>query len=140
MNITSIRWGEALALPAYTYGTASGALSAAAGYAAAHPPGSFTFHPTDGISLSPEWTRNFYEGSTLSRLQPILAGVSALVHGVRGGFELAEGLRESNGRKQLAGALDLGIAATSALSLASPGIGGAATLGLVAARAVLAVV
>lgn len=126
----SFSWSKALALPAYTYGLASGALSAATGFAQRFPAGGFTINPGQGIVLNPEWTRHLAEGSLLNAAQPILAGLTTVLLGTRGVLELSEG-------RHLAGALDLAAAAASAGSLVSPGIGGAATLALMAARSLV---
>ncbi len=126
----SFSWSKALALPAYTYGLASGALSAATGFAQRFPAGGFTINPGQGIVLNPEWTRHLADGTLLNSAQPILAGLTAVLLGARGVLELNEG-------RHLAGALDLAAATTSAGSLVSPGIGGAATLALLAARSLV---
>jgi hypothetical protein len=126
----SFSWGKALALPAYVYGPLSGGLSLATGYAQAFPAGGFTLNPGQGIHLNPEWTRNFAEGTVLRTAQPIVAGMTALLLGVRGAMELKEG-------KTVAGALDLGAAVASAASILSPTYGGLATIGLIAARGVV---
>lgn len=126
----SFSWSKALALPAYTYGLASGALSAATGFAQRFPAGGFSINPGQGIVLNPEWTRHLADGTLLNSAQPILAGLTAVLLGARGVLELNEGCH-------LAGALDLAAAAASAGSLVSPGIGGAATLALLAARSLV---
>jgi hypothetical protein len=132
-----IDWPVALALPAYVYGGGSAVLSTLSGYADTHPYGGVTINPGRGIRFNPEWTRHFGEYSTLRQLQPIVAGIAAAVHGVRGALELHQGIQGGKARLKLAGALDLGLAAASALSMAAPGTGGALSLVLLAGRAVL---
>lgn len=126
----SFEWGQALALPAYVYGPLSGGLSLATGFSNAFPAGGFTINPGQGIHLNPEWTRHFAEGTLLRTAQPIVAGMTALLLGVRGAMELKDG-------KTAAGALDLAAGAASAASILSPTYGGLATIGLIAARGVL---
>lgn len=128
-----VDWGKAMALPAYAYGSVSAALSAASGYADANPAGGVRIGP-GGIRANPEWTRNLAPHTTARQIQPILAAVSAGVHLLRGSVELSQGLESGDRRLQIAGALDLGLAASSALCVASPGVGGAVSLGLLAAR------
>ena len=125
----SFSWGKALALPAYTYGPLSGGLSLATGFAERFTAGGFTINPGQGIHLNPEWTRHLAEGTMLHTLQPIAAGITGLLLGVRGLAELNEG-------RTVAGALDLAAAVASAGSIVSPSIGGTATLVLIGARAV----
>lgn len=126
----SFSWGKALALPAYVYAPLSGGLSLATGFAERFPAGGFTINPGQGVHLNPEWTRNFAEGTLLRSLQPVAAGMTALVLSVRGLAELNEG-------KRLEGALDLGAAAASLGSIFAPTTGGLATVALIAARGVM---
>ena len=128
-------WDKAMALPAYTFGPAAGALAGLSAYSDAFPPGGITINP-GGVHLNPEFTRHFQPGTTLRQLTPLLAIASTGVHLVRGGFELERGLRENDQHLKVAGALDLGIAATSALTLAAPAAGGISTLALGLARGV----
>lgn len=129
------RWSKALALPAYVYGGASATLSSLVSYAAAHPPGGVVIGPA-GMRRLPRWTRHFSPGSPLHSLQPILAGISAGVQLVRGGAELAEGYRRGDRTGLVAGSLDLALAAVSAVSTVSPGVGGL-RLALLAGRVLL---
>lgn len=129
-------WSKALALPAYTYGALASGLSAASAYADAHPAGGIVIGP-GGIHRNPEWTRHLASHTLLRQVQPILAGVSAGLHLVRGALEVRDGLRDSDSRRLLAGALDLGLAATSALAVVSPGVGGMASLAFMAGRIVV---
>lgn len=125
-----------MALPAYTFGPAAGALAGLAAYSDAFPPGGVTINP-GGVHVNPDFTRHFQPGTTWRQLTPLLAIASTGVHLVRGGFELERGLRENNQHLKVVGALDLGIAAASALSLAAPAAGGLSTLALGLVRATL---
>lgn len=129
-------WSKALALPAYTYGAAASALSSLSGYADGHPAGGIVINP-GGIHRHPEWTRHLADHTLLRQAQPILAGVSAGLHLVRAGVTLREAWVENDNRKVIAGSLDILLAATSAMAITSPGVGGAASLALLAARAVV---
>jgi hypothetical protein len=126
-------WGKALALPAYTFGAGSAGLSALCGFADRFPYGGATINP-NGVILNPEWTRHFGPDTMLRGMQPILASFGAAICLVRGALEMREGLKSGCARTQLAAVLDIGLAASSALQIASPGIGGAASLALVVAR------
>jgi len=132
-------WTGALALPAYTYGSASAALSGLTAFAERFPAGGITINPGRGIVANPEWTRAFGEGSVAARMAPVLAGLSAGIHLIRGGLELSEGMRANDNRLQVAGLLDLGIAGMSALQIASPVYGTVGAVALIAARAVVEV-
>lgn len=141
MQINTVRnWSRALAPATFTYGTASAGLSSAAAYADTFPAGGVRLDPFHGIIRNPEWTGNFGPRSVMGQLQPILAGVSAGLHFVRAGFEIAEAVQTGDRATQWAGALDLSLGITSAMSILDPGIGGVATLGLLAARAAVAMV
>lgn len=129
-------WSRGLALPAYTYGAISGVLSSASAYADSHPAGGIVINP-GGIHRHPEWTRHLADHTLLRQAQPILSGVVAGVHLVRAGLTLREAWAENDDRKVIAGSVDILLAATSALAITSPGLGGAASLALLGARAVL---
>lgn len=126
-------WSKALALPAYSFGAAAASVSALSAFADRFPAGGVTINP-GGIVPNPEWTRYFAPESPLGAAQPILAAFSAGICLVRGALELNEGMETGDVRTQLAGALDLGLAAASALQIASPGVAGAAGLALIVAR------
>lgn len=138
-NGDQFTWRGALALPAYTYSAASGTLSGLAAFADRFPAGGVTINPGSGIIANPEWTRHFEDGMPLRNAQPILAGIAATVSLARGTLELSEGLETGNDHLQMAGGLDLAIAASSALQIVSPAAGAAATLTLTAARLILEV-
>lgn len=129
-------WSKGLALPAYAYGALSGALSSASAYADTHPAGGIVINP-GGIHRHPEWTRHLADHTLLRQVQPILAGVTTGVHLLRAGLTLREAWLENDNRKVIAGSLDILLAATSAVAITSPGVGGAASLALLAARAVV---
>lgn len=129
-------WSRGLALPAYSYGAISGVLSSASAYADSHPAGGIVINP-GGIHRHPEWTRHLADHTLLRQAQPILAGVAAGLHLVRAGVTLREAWLENDNRKVIAGSLDILLAATSAVAITSPGVGGAASLALLGARAVL---
>lgn len=124
-------WGKALLLPAYAYGGGSAALSGLAAYADRFPPGGITINP-GGIHRNPEWTRAFTEGSVMRDVQPIVAGVSAVLLLARSAAELKEG-------QNTAAALDLAAAITSGVSMIAPGQGALLTAGLLVGRALVEV-
>ena len=131
-----IVWSEALSLPAYTFGGGAAAMSSLSGFADRFPAGGFTLNPT-GVIANPDWTRNLAPGTTLRNAQPILAAFSAGICLSRGMFEVCEGLKSGSNTRQLAGAIDLTLAATSLMQLASPGIAGVASIALVVARGIV---
>ena len=126
-------WAGALELPAYVWGGGSAALATVSGYADRFPAGGVTINPT-GIIRNPEWTRNLESGQPLRDALPIVAAFAAGINAVRGAVELTHGMRTGSTKLQLAGGVDLLLAATSALQIASPGLAGAASLALTAAR------
>lgn len=132
------QWSKALALPAYTFSAGAAGLSSLTAFANRFPAGGFTINP-DGIVLNPEWTGHFAPGTVFHTAQPLMAAFSAGICLVRGGLELREGMKSGSSLRQLAGVLDLGLAATSLCQIASPGLGGVASLALIAARAALEV-
>lgn len=133
----TFRWSKALAPSAYTFGTVAPTLSLMNAYALRFPYGGVTLNPT-GIIPNPDWTRHFADGTTLHTAVPLLSGFSSAIYLTRGALELKEASQSGDAHTRLAGYLDLGLAATSALQLVHPAIGGLASVGLFIARATLA--
>jgi hypothetical protein len=129
----SVDWGKALALPAYAYAGASGALTGLTSFAAHFPPGGVIINPT-GVTPNPTWTRYFVDGSVAHQAQPLLALASVGVCGVRAAFELSQAARTRDSHLQTAGLLDLSIAGMSAVQLVAPITGTIATLALTLVR------
>lgn len=129
-------WDRALALPAGVFGGASAIFSGLTHLAEKYPPGGVQLDPTRGLVRNPEFTRPFTYGRPGHQLQPMIALASTAIHGIKGTLEFSRGLETGDRRLQWAGALDMGIAAGSALSLLNPGAGAAVTVGLLGLRSV----
>ena len=130
-------WDKALALPAGVFGGASAIFSGLTHLADRYPPGGVQLDPTRGIVRNPEFTRPFMDGGAGHRLQPMIAVASTALHGIKGTIELTRGFETGDKGLQLAGALDVAIAMSSAASIVVPGPAAAITVGFLALRSIV---